>query len=234
MRIEIVIPTLNRPQKLLNAIGSIAQATNQIEDQVWVYVYYSSKEEFERDSIGYRQHPRVLTRLLEKPYNASEFWNDHLKESHADVTLYLNDDIVMEANCLKEVVNIFNTKFPDLDGICGIRQANLPPDQALQTAFGAIGNKFAERFPDKAVFCKDFFRMFLDEELFLYASSINKLYFDEFNGPELKHLHPAFDKTQEDSTHFDVRKYWRKDKETFDKRRNLNYLWGKDFNLINK
>jgi len=232
VRIECCIPTLNRPQKLLNAIGSIAQATNQIEDQVWVYVYKSSKEEFERDSIGYRQHPRVLTRLLEKPYNASEFWNDHLKESHADITLYLNDDIVMEQNCLKEVVNIFNTKFPDTDGLVGIRQANLHPDQALQTAFGAIGNKFAERFPNKAVFCTNYERFFLDKELFLYSTKVNKLHFQEEGGPELIHYHPAFYKEMLDSTHTDVRTHLNKDRIMFNRRQSSGLLWGENFGLL--
>lgn len=223
---------MGRKDKLLNTIGSIGQALTLVEDKVWVYVYYSSKEEFNRDSIGYKQYPWILTRLLEKPYKASEFWNDHLKESHADIVIYANDDIIMEIQSLKKVVNIFNAKFPDGDGLVGIKQSNLPPNQALQTAFGAIGNKFTERFPDKKVFCENYERFFLDKELYLYSTKIDKLYFDEKDGPELKHLHPAFYKEMLDDTHIDVRRHLNKDKIMFNRRQSLGLLWGESFTLL--
>jgi glycosyltransferase involved in cell wall biosynthesis len=230
MRIEVVLPTLNRTHKLLNAIGSIAQATNQIEDQVWVYVYYSNKEEFERDSIGYRQHPRVLTRLLEKPYNASEFWNDHLKESHADIVIYLNDDVVLSPTCLKNTIDSMNRNFPDLDGIIGIKQEGFGNIKTMPSAFGAIGSKFMDRFPDRKVFCENYKRFFLDEELYLYSTSINKFHLEET--ATLIHCHPCLKKEYEDETHFNVRIHLNKDKIMFNRRQSAKLLWGESFELI--
>lgn len=232
MRIEICIPTLNRTQKLLQTVGSIAQAKELIpEDYVYCYIYYSNKEEFEKDWVGYLSYPWILMRLLDKPYNASEFWNDHIKESHFDVMLYLNDDIILHINCLKNIVDIFNIHFPDLDGIVGIRQSNLPPDQALQTAFGAIGDKFADRFPDRQVFMPKYSRFYGDRELYEYSTKINKLYFDEKDGPELQHFHPSFYKDMMDETYKDVRKHLTHDKLLYTERHNKGLLWGENFEL---
>lgn len=231
MRIEVCIPTLNRAQKLLECIGSIAQAKKMIDDKVWVYIYYSNKEDFDKDYYGYQRYPWILMRLLDKPYQASEFWNDHLKDSNADIFIYANDDIVFEINCFKKIIDIMNVKFPDLDGVIGIRQSNLPPDQALQTAFGAIGSKFIERFPNKQVFMPQYARFYLDRELYEYSIKINKLYFDEKEGPELHHFHPAFYKDMMDETHKDVRKHLVKDKILYTERHNKNLIWGESFEL---
>jgi hypothetical protein len=231
LKLHIVIPTLNRQAKLLTAIGSIAQAREQIEDNVLLYIYYSNSIEFERDNEGYKQFPWILTRLLEKEYNTSEFWNEHIKEHIFDILLYLNDDIILEINCLKNIVDIFNKEYPDLDGVIGIRQSNLPVDQALQTAFGAIGTKFADRFPNRQVFCPLYKRFYGDRELYEYTTKIGKLYFNENGGPELMHLHPAFDSKQLDETHHEVRKFLNKDRIKYAQRHEKGLLWGETYEL---
>jgi hypothetical protein len=167
-------------------------------------------------------------------YNAAEFWNNHLKEhnNNTDITYYLNDDVILSPDCLKNSINSMEKFFPDLDGLVCIVQEGFGNLKTVPTAFGALGRKFVERFPDKKVFCQDFKRFFLDEELYLYSKSINKCYYDVDS--KLIHCHPVLDKKYEDSTHFEVRKYWKQDKIIFDERRKLNYLWGKDFNLIHE
>jgi hypothetical protein len=229
MKLNIVIPTLNRPQKLINAVGSIAQAKELIpDDRVFLYIYYSNKEEFNRDSTGFLKYPWIFTRLLEEPYNVGTFWNKHLKENVFDIMIYLNDDILLEINCLKKIVDIFNTKYTDLDELVCIKQSNLPSNQALQTAFGAIGVTYADRFPDRKVFPVVYKRFYGDREMYEYATKIGKLYFAE-DGPELKHLHCNFTKESPDSTHKAVRKYLAKDKELYESRHAKGLLWGETY-----
>jgi hypothetical protein len=229
MKLNIVIPTLGRTEKLLNAVGSIAQAITLIPDErVFLYIYYSNKEDFDKDTIGFLKYPWIFTRLLEEPYNVGTFWNKHIKENIFDIMIYLNDDVILEIQCLKKIVEIFNTKFQDLDGIVGIRQKNIPSSQALQTAFGAIGVAYTERFPDKKVFPFMYKRFYGDKEIFEYSTKINKLYFSE-DGPELIHLHPAFTKENVDNTHVSVRKYLKDDRLLYEKRHKENKLWGETY-----
>jgi hypothetical protein len=122
-------------------------------------------------------------------------------------------------------------RFPDLDGVVGLKQKNIPEDQACKAAFGCIGRKFINRFPNKKVFCEDYKRFYLDQELYLYADKIRKFYYSQ--DAILEHLHPAFDSTQFDETHTIVRKWLFQDKETFRQRQLKGLLWGENFEFTN-
>lgn len=148
----------------------------------------------------------------------------------ADALCYMNDDVLFYENTIENLINSYQKYYPQFDGIMGMNQSNLPRNQIKETAFGIIGKEFAEQFPNRQVFCPEYWRFFGDEELLLYVKSINKLIFDE--NVKIIHLHGAFYKDLIDSTHLDVRKYWRRDKRIFDLRRQKGFLWGKDFELI--
>lgn len=230
MKIEIVIPTKARHEKLLKCLGSIEDAKKQINDNLYTYVYFSSEIEYKLLDKALKQYDWIFTRLLDKPYNASEFWNDHLKSHNGDLTYLINDDVIISPYLLKNSINNMLLHFPDLDGVVGIFQENIPLTQQCKAAFTLIGTKFKDRFPDKNIYCMDYKRFYLDQELYLYANSIEKFYFDQSS--TLIHLHPNYSNYKADETHHNVRKFWKKDKETFDLRIKNNYLWGKDFKLI--
>jgi hypothetical protein len=122
-------------------------------------------------------------------------------------------------------------RFPDLDGIIGLNQENLPIKDTVKTAFGAIGQQFAARFPNKQVFCPEYKRFYLDKELEEYANKIDKLYWCK--EAMLIHLHPAYDKKWEDFTHHSVRQHLKEDRLTYMKRRDNNLLWGDTFGFFN-
>jgi hypothetical protein len=235
-KIDIVIPTYHRREKLINCLGSIEQARTRLDCYSYIYVYYSDTEDYKRDNQCLRQYKNILPRLLEKPYKASTFWNDHLKESTADVMVYLNDDVILEINCLLRLNTAMDIYYPDTDGLIAITQDNIPEDQACKTAFGAIGTKFADRFPNRKVMCEDYERFYFDQELGEYAQKHNKL-FHSMNrtiAPLLTHLHPAFFKDMMDETHSCNRIPLDKDKTTYNKRRKQKLLWGDNFTLINE
>jgi hypothetical protein len=233
LKFDIVIPTHHRREKLLKCLGSIEQARKNLDCYSYVYVYYTDEKEFNADSSGLRFYSNILPRLLTKKYRASEFWNDHLKQSNADVMIYLNDDVVLEINALQRVKVLMDKHFPDLDGVVAIAQQNIPEDQACKSAFGAVGTKFADRFPDRKVFYPEYERFFLDSELGEYAEKQGKLFYsrDETIAPLLTHYHPAFFKDMKDTTHDSVRKFLSKDKVTNNRRKKNHLLWGESFEL---
>ena len=170
--------------------------------------------------------------MLHVPYRASSFWNNHIANSSFDMMFYLNDDVVLQPNCLINAINDMLTHFPDLDGIIGLYQENLPEKDVVKTAFGAIGDKFVERFPNKKVFCEDYERFYLDKELELFSEKQQKLYFSKT--ASLIHYHPAYHPELEDETHHLVRTHLSADRKTFMKRQQKHLLWGDNFTLIKK
>jgi hypothetical protein len=110
----------------------------------------------------------------------------------------------------------------------GINQCNLPPEKTIQSAFGVIGTKYADRFPDRQVFCPEYYRFYGDWELLEYTKSIDKFHYAE--NVKIQHLHG--DTYGRDDTHREVRKYKEKDCPIFNMRQNKHLLWGKQFTLI--
>lgn len=194
-----------------------------------MYVYFSLLEEYNAAEIFLKLYPNIFTRLLEKEYNASTFWNSHFKDSKADIVFYLNDDVVLAPECLINTINSMELHFPDYDGIIGIAQENIPIEQQCKCAFGAIGNTFMDRFPDRQVFNPKYKRFYLDQELYEYSSNINKYYFEET--AKLIHLHPAFTKNAMDETHKNVRKHLGHDKLLYQRRHKEGLVWGGSYEV---
>ena len=77
MKIDIVIPTLNRREKLVNCLNSIFISARHIP--VNLYIYFSIQEELEyiKNLVGFVEgiHLKMV-----KDYRVPKFWNDHLKD----------------------------------------------------------------------------------------------------------------------------------------------------------
>ena len=124
----------------------------------------------------------------------------------------------------------YNFLYPDTDGVLGINQSNLPQNQALKSAFGIKGAKFAERFPNRQVFCLDYHRFYADMELGIYANKIRK--FTYCKECRITHYHPSFYPNLYDYTHTSVRKWLPTDRAMFSKRQRKGLLWGDSFQLL--
>ena len=227
MLFDIVIPSHLRLTKLLRCVQSIEKAKKQYDVSLHIYFTQASelaefKQKYNKEWVFY---------YITNYKKASVFWNKHLYTMKADIMVYLNDDVVVAENLIQKISGEIQAQCPDYDGVLGIFQSNLPKDHTLPTAFGVIGKKFAERFPNRQVFCPDYFRFFGDKELEIFASSINKLYYSK--DLRLEHHHPAYSNGK-DVTHRLVRKYLPEDRYTFQTRQNKKLLWGQDFTLINK
>lgn len=229
MNLDITIPTRNRREKLTNCINSILLSAKNIS--INIYIYFHNKENLDYFNNCFKDVNEIKLRMT-KNYKAPVFWNNHLKNMKSDAMCYLSDDTLFFEDTLELIMNYFPKYFPDFDGLLGLNQYNIPSSQAVCAAFGIIGSKYADRFPERQVFCPDYFRFYDDRELELFAMSIGKFVFNK--NIKVKHMHPAFDSRLLDDTHNEVRKCLRKDRETFEKRQQLNYLWGKNFNLLNK
>ncbi len=161
-----------------------------------------------------------------------DFWNTYLQNCNADAMCYLNDDIILYEDTIPYIVSQYTYKFPTFDGVMGLNQINIKDSRKVEAAFGVIGMKYADRFPNRQVFCPDYNRFHADWELCEYAKSIDKFFYASL--AQIQHLHPCIDNKYRDATHSVVRKWLQIDKTIFAKRQSKSLLWGRDFTLIEK
>ena len=228
MNFDLVIPTFQRQQKLINCLKSIESAKHNIALQV--YIYFSNYEELNNFSHRFRR-PWIKFHMV-TDYKTTTFWNAHLLRMTADALIYLNDDILLFDDTLDTIENQFKIIFPDFDGVMGLNQTNINSSTKVLTAYGVIGLKYADRFPNRKVWCPDYHRFYGDKELGEFAESINKFKYCE--EAKIIHLHPSIDYKQLDMTHIKVREWLKPDRTTYYERKRLGYLCGRDFNQLHK
>lgn len=206
MYISIIIPTLNRKQKLSRCINAILNNTFQS-------YRITAIEDINRTGVFAVQ-------------------NKALTINDQDAYLCLCDDVEIYPDCLQQLVDCMTSNFSDMDGVVGIKQN--PCDHPI-TRFGQvmIGHKFLSRFPPGQVYCPDYVSFYGDSELGLYAESIGKYKFCE--AAQLTHYHPTWYPKEKDATHDYGRQEGRGelDKKIWAIRQRKGLLWGKSFEKVN-
>ena len=228
MKLDIVIPTLNRREKLDVCVNSILKSS---KEDMNLYLYFGDERERQDYKKLFQGITNVHTLYLEE-YRVPDFWNSYLKDMKADALCYLNDDVELFEDTLDVILEDFQREFPDTDGVLGLNQVNITDPRKVESAFGVIGTKYADRYPNRQVWCPDYHRFYCDWELWRRAKDVGKFYFSE--NARINHYHPCTNKKLEDSTHYKVRTFLKDDKVTFQRRQVFNYLWGKNFSLINQ
>ena len=229
MNLDVVIPTRKRLDKLAVCLNSIQYALQL--DNVKCYVYFSSDTEVMQFSWKYPLLHKLVKATAFPDYTAPKLWNYHLNNMEADGMMYLNDDVEMLDEGLIVGKNQFVLTFPDYDGVLGFTQANLKGRfDTAPAAFGIVGSKFADRFPNRQAFCPDYRHLWIDRELEYAAKHHGKFHFS--NQVKLNHFHPCLDKKYEDDTHYHIRQHKTRDKKTWEERKARGWTWGIDFNLL--
>lgn len=228
MKLDIVIPTLQRERKLRNCITSIEKARK--DNDVTVYLYFNNIEEIKalQELLPFFRYSWIDASVLIEEYRVPAFWNAHLRRMRADAMCYLNDDVILFPDTIDKLMESYQKHFPDYDGILGINQSNLTSTSNKEGAFGVIGKKYANRFPNKQVFCPEYYRFYADYEVELYAKSIDKFIYDK--EVKIVHLHGSF--YGEDKTHNSVRNWLITDRNIFKRRQKKKLLWGANYDFL--
>ena len=232
MRLDVVIPTRDRLEKLRVCLESVKR---EMVDGTRVYVYFDTPDDIRGFlSVPMPRIPDMELRTVPGEYRAPDLWNYHLRHMAADAMMYLSDDVELLGDSVRVAVNEFLFHFHQYnDGVVGMRQANLEGVvKTAPAAFGIVGAGFAQRFPNSQVFCPDYYHLWIDMELEWYAKSVNKFVFAE--DACLNHYHPCIDPGLEDETHRRLRERKDLDREMWKERRKRGYLWGKDFRLVGR
>lgn len=205
MKVEYVLPTLNRPEqleRLLNTVDAPIRVWEESEPRALTTIYHEMLKSSEADvCVILADHLELIPGL--RNVIAATFDK-----------LYPDMDGVVGVNRINQQTAILH----------GIPVGDY--------AFVAIGRTFMDRFPDRQCHCPDYYHFGADTELGLYAEQQDRFFFAP-NAMVTTHsanLH----KDPVDQTHRDSRIHRKHDLNTLAERRERGLVWGDSFELVNE
>ncbi len=235
MKIDIVVPTYNRPEKLKRCLDSIIKQS--YKDWECLVVINGNDDET----------PKMLDKIKDsRIWYKTRGWNSYVigawnyyfekffTKRNKDAIMWIVDDVELKENCLENAIITMKGAFPDTDGVVGLHQEC--PDHPEYTFkwYGQVllGKKFIERYKDVnyKVCCEAYRHFYQDEEMHMFASSLGRFWNCE--EAQLIHYHPSFIKTNIDEAHnkvrFDIKK---NDLKVYTERRKKGLVWGKTWEI---
>lgn len=219
--VEVVVATYKRPDRVERMIRSVK--AQRYPASLTVVADNGDMDTAAR----FQNDPRINKFLLMgQQWFAFGIWNQMFAESKADIMVFVPDDVELEPDCIAAVAHAFERKFPDLDGVVGLNQQNLPTTRDT-AGMAAIGRAFADRFPGREVFCPDYLNFHADAELGECAKRLGRWYWAE--EVRLTHHHPDFSDAQRDEAYEQVRGQRERFQSVAQMRAQFGLIWGLNF-----
>jgi hypothetical protein len=197
--------------------------------RVFVYVDNGDRASFDRFRKE-KAFASVAFELLESQHRAFGVWNRHLREHPESSMMYVCDDIEIQPNCLRVVLEKLEAT---TDRVIGLHQVNFTGRKESgfsRSAMGVIGRRFADRFPDRQCFCPDYTSFHADSELGKYARKVGRFLF--MGDAQIVHHHPNLEPREIDETHHVVRQASGRDRERWRERTERALIWGESFERV--
>lgn len=240
MKLLLAIATYKRPEKLKRLMLSLKKQSYKDYEVVIVF----DNNDFQSCRLVQGDAKPDWKILFQKGHKyVIGAWNRAVQEMfikrNYDGFMGLCDDVEMvDTDFLQKAVDFHKDRYADGDGVIGFKQECPGHPQYTFKWYGQtlMGRKFIERYAsvNYQICCPDYLHFFQDEEMYEYASSMDKFY--RCQQAVLYHYHPSFIKKEMDETHDIIRKGFdnpkNKDFNMRGRRSGKNYLWGKDFKLI--
>lgn len=235
MKVDVVIPTFKRAEKLKRCLESIQRQTYTDWECLVVIngddtETHKMLEKINDDRIWYKT--RGWNSYVIGAWNY--YFEKFFKKRNRDVVLWIVDDVELKDDCLEQAVKTMLDKFPDLDGVVGLHQECPNTTSYTFKWYGQVllGKNFIERYApvNYKVCCPAYKHFYQDEEMWLFANSLNK--FTNCEKAQLIHYHPSFIKTNIDEAHnkvrFDIKK---QDTAIYNERRKKGLVWGETWEI---
>lgn len=235
-KIDIVIPTYNRADKLKKCLDSIIKQTYEN----WEVLVFVNGTEFKTFEFLNDIEDLRINYFTNNDNYVVNTWNNYFynffNARQPDYVALLVDDVELYEDCLYNAIDCFKSTFGEsTDGVLGLAQECPGHPEYTFKWYGQvlIGNSFIQRYKEVnyRVCCPQYTHFYQDEETYLFANELNK--FVNCEKAKLKHYHPGFIKTNYDEAHYNCRgKVKKKDDIMYEKRRKANYIWGKTWQII--
>lgn len=217
-RIDIVIATRNRPDKLEKTIESIPVSAGSIE------VFVSLM--FDGDHSGFQtwrgSKLANLFQVMYTPQNRGSVWGrNQLFVACEDAVIYATDDMIFKNGSIETAIHDLVKNFLDNDGVIGFNQEG--NRKTHPAAVGLVGGPFLKRYKGQALFYPGYFH-FACQEIYWHALKLKKF------APSMAtiiHMNPNIhpDKYM-DQTHKDARLKRKADHILMNIRENTGKIWG--------
>lgn len=170
--VNVCIPTISRFELIRKTIHSIL-AGNYENVIITIIVDDGRKAYYEKLKRRYSGNDQIKILYNEKRLGWPCSLNRIFKETDDDLYFFASDDLLFRPNTIQRAVANMEKHFPDGDGLIGISQ-NL--NQYCPAAFGLIGRKWVNRFPDRQVMYPKYVHFAGDSEHWHYAKQKNRFY----------------------------------------------------------
>jgi hypothetical protein len=198
--VQVVIPTLNRPEGLERMLASVRLHSPEVECIV----------ARERGPL-----PLIINGLF--------------AATTADIVIWAGDSCEWTSDVVGICCATMAERFPDLDGCLGLYQTNLDDlENIREFCFMAVGRRFINRFPGAAVFCPLYDHFCGDTELGLYAKSLGRFHYER-RATCLHHIPGYSPLGSADDTHRRSHRVAGQDLALYESRQKNGILWGQQF-----
>jgi len=225
MIVNIIIPTYKRFESLRKTMHSIKNSDYKKTFTTIVADGFDDRNDHFKDS-----QTNVIHNSERKGWIYS--MNRVLKLIDGDLYFYGADDIQFYPDCISKLVKAMREVFPSGDGIVSTRQHMvISPDRIKYKkcggAFGLMGRKFVDRFPDRTVFCPDYFHGGSDRELRDFAARTGLYHF-------CQDAIVVHDRMARDETRKLRKEASPQDNKIRETRRERELFWGESFERVRK
>lgn len=220
-RIDILIPTRNRLEKLKRMVASIPREIPGIKLQIRILC------DGDVETFKYFQSWRIACNgdrfsLVLATNPSGSVWLRNLEAPECpDAILWAVDDMIFQPGSIEAAVKAMAKKFPDDDGVIGFTQEG--QRHFNPAGVGLMGRAFLKRYPGRRPFFPGYF-LFACQEIEWLGTKLGKFYLC----PEAKiyHFHPHHHQSEIDATHAEGRASRLNDMNLKAKRMKENLIWG--------
>lgn len=215
-RLDMIIPTRNRIEKLLRCLKTIPKEAEGVEIVVTVVCDNDSKTAHEL--IRNSEVDRIY---FVRKHSGSVYCRNLITQTVEDALIYGVDDIEFLPGSIELAIKRMKKIFPDGDGVVGFNYVNGPHQS--KTATCLVGQKFLRRYPQRKLFFPKYFH-FSCQEIERLATKLGKLHFEE--NAKVFHHSPIRTEGNMDKTHEEGRKMRKQDRHLSSTRRAKGFIWG--------
>jgi glycosyltransferase involved in cell wall biosynthesis len=114
--ISVIIPTYRRQSNLLKCLDSIETQSRQPEE---VLIVNGDNNDDLEEFLKVNLKGNLRYRIIKSPTGLTRQRNAGIKNAHSDIILFVDDDVILDKDHVKEIVRVFE-RFPDnIGGVSG-------------------------------------------------------------------------------------------------------------------
>ena len=144
-RLDLIIPTRNRPEKLKRTLGTIPASAGGIP--IFTTVVCDGDVQTSKAIL---EDPRISRVLFIREHSGSVFCRNLITQGAEDALIYGTDDIAFQPGAIEAAVKAMAEHFPDEDGIIGFSQIGCGVFSPAGCAL--VGQPFLRRYPGRKLF----------------------------------------------------------------------------------